>query len=585
MSATDNGQIMLASGYDGTIVSHDSGLNFAPTLQESLDFAAISIDGERMAGLDGHSERALVYLSNDGGFSWDYVAFGSSDADIGKCLSSSPTLQNMAVGYSSSTWIYHDDDLLSRYNYLRVYVTQDYGASWKMTLNDSNPFMHVSDDPYGSDYSNFQMQVSVDGESVWVLDHVNGSLFKRRGENWAQVAGNYSTMALTPNGPHLVTILVNGTHMMSADYGTTWILRNPKPNAGLDDCGCGRRDRVSLSDDGQRVFSRHGGFSVDGGKKWNTLRHMSAYHNHIVSRNGVALTVGGWLGILEPSNVSLLGTYEWRTVRHDSEYYSMAYSADLKYMYATSDSSFWTSATNGLFWTGIDKGWTKIPNVLCSGDGQTVILWATGRTLNVSTDFGVTFHSVGKKMVWEKLAMTNNFLIGIGWDQTFARKLFLSRNYGTTWETIPEPTIDHFNMIGDSFFYIKGTELYQSKDAAKWTKSLNLPDNVEAVDKCGTVMFIHFVHTSIPYIYNGTDLIEKIGWTSEYYCSADNVHMIALADEPAVMTSSDKGQTWYTDNYFSTDRYYDFDFGSISKDGSQAILSTSWSSFVGTVVE
>jgi hypothetical protein len=103
-----------------------------------------------------------------------------------------------------------------------------------------------------------------------------------------------------------------------------------------------------------------------------------------------------------------------------------------------------TSATKGRFWRGVDKAWTKVPNVLCSGDGQTAILWATGRTLIVSTDFGVTFQSVAKKMVG--LGEPRHDQQPPYWNcmgPNIYSQAFFSRNYGTTWETIPEPTIDH----------------------------------------------------------------------------------------------------------------------------------------------
>jgi len=422
----DGRHLVVAGGAKGKIyVSSDSGLNWTPSgPAENWVSVAASQDGKNLVAAVGSGK---IYTSSDFGSTW---------------VAHSPTRLWFSVASSGNGkfLIASIHDFSPNTN--TIYTSNDFGVTWtpqNFTLDCLSVTSSI-DGKHLAIYSNHmdaqggnEVYASSDFGRTWTLQ---------------TSVGSWGTLVASSDGSHMLTLDGGGgITNSSSDFGATWSTHEPLSNSNGDPNNF-QFTPVALSGDGSHLVVFEYGYTIhtsaDFGMKWKSYDLVHDWTSVTTSFDGKRLVaIGNRNGdgmIYTSSNFGIT----WKQQISSG-------SGPLNHVVSSKDGSHLaTTAVKGQIYISTDFGenwtpsgpigwWTSITS---SSDGRYLAATRSetdAQNIYTSNDFGATWVPKGPLGYWESVSSSsdgrNLFACtrGLGGSGRDPGRILTSKDFGLTW--------------------------------------------------------------------------------------------------------------------------------------------------------
>jgi len=308
-----------------------------------------------------------------------------------------------------------------------VFVTSDWGKSWKKILDEPVGSLYVSNKILLAGNFNNEMFASYDDGNNWSkIEYGGGRIYSIYVWNQQLFLGTEETGIF-----------------VSDDWGQTWEQKNNGLNNLNIWCIISKSDTLFIGTGGGGVF-----LSTNSGEEWfarnSGLLHPYVFSMLVLDGNIYAGTVGG--GLYMSTNNGIL----WFRTNFSFESVECL-GTDKKNIYAgTKGSGILVSSDNGDSWREINSGIIRTEISFLKAKGDTIFAGTSGNGIHISTNRGSS---------WMRIAysITNPYVTSlvhrdsIIFAGTLGTGVFVSYNNGENWlpTVIKSKEVNTLCLIGD----------------------------------------------------------------------------------------------------------------------------------------
>lgn len=430
--------------------SADGGATWATKVSPGAPTSvSVSRDGSTIVA----TASSAVYVSTDDGTSWTTGAgnaasgyrFAAGSDDGATQLAAWTNGTNISSVNSGRTWTAYSPCCAS----VDVAISGDGKHLWETNNNNTGGQISHSADrgrtwsavtaPWGTGYPD-SVDVSDDGTTV-VVGGRTLAAYKSTdsGVTWTALPlGNASWNAIRMSGDGKVMVAGSNGLRISRDGGVNW-------SAGAGNAAGGSWGAASSADGKTQFFggSGYGAVSRDNGATWSkTLSTSNVTYSSAISGDATKMLAGlnVYTTNLYRSTDSGVTWASFNAPWAPSNGYgaAAAYSVDgSKLVVGNNGGYLYTSTDNGTTWTKLtsagSRSWQSLD---MSADGMKIVATAAGaNNIYVSTDFGVTWNTVGASQSWKAARFANNAMTIIA--AATSKDIYVSPDFGATWPTVP----------------------------------------------------------------------------------------------------------------------------------------------------
>jgi len=454
--------IAAAHGEDYIFVSHDDGESFIQRIISndlSLHLFAISTDGTIIYAIPERVYQSSIYVSQDGGESWDTLEAAGQRKWYSICTSADG--QVIAAGVSDGyMYISTDGGLTWReesslgQQYWKGIDCSDSGDTIVALNSSDGPFLSTDTGATWTEqtsldlsYSTFtDIAISADGNTLAACSEIiaaqgNAEIMVDTSigtGGWTHTYDyegviHWTGLTMSSDGSDLFAVGTDSFIQSSSDSGDNWTTHTEAGTRGWTS--------LDTSSDGQTIVGTLNNgyvlYSSDGGLNWSEYFSGSGYDNYdriVCSDDGQKILASEGTGKILRSST---GGSSWSTFTGSLYWWTgIALSGDGSVAYAIeNDGTMYRSVNTGSSWSSLGSvASSGVTDIDCSTDGSVIILCNSDR-IYFSSDGGVNWDYQYFSSAWlDRVTLSGDgtTMVGIA----SYGDVYLSTDGGVNWDTV-----------------------------------------------------------------------------------------------------------------------------------------------------